>query len=93
MSLDGINGWSIQMLLKGENSSRQLDEIQARFCEAKERTLGCSWPRLTTEISRFSISVQSNYSYVLEIELTDNGFLIHQTSMSDFHVHLPLTIE
>ena len=28
-SLDGINSWSIQMLLRGENDSKQLDEIQA----------------------------------------------------------------
>ena len=29
MSLDSINGWSIQSLLRGENGSKQLDEIQA----------------------------------------------------------------
>ena len=29
MSLDGINGWSIQTLLRGENDSKQSDEIQA----------------------------------------------------------------
>ena len=28
-SLDGINGRSIQTLLRGENDSKQLDEIQA----------------------------------------------------------------
>ena len=28
-SLDGINGWSIQTLLRGENDSKQSDEIQA----------------------------------------------------------------
>ena len=28
-SLDGINSWSIQTLLRGENYSKQLDEIQA----------------------------------------------------------------
>ena len=28
-SLDGINGWSIQTLLRGENDLKQLDEIQA----------------------------------------------------------------
>ena len=28
-SLDGINGWSIQTLVRGENDSKQLDEIQA----------------------------------------------------------------
>ena len=28
-SLDGINGWSIQTLLRGENDSKQPDEIQA----------------------------------------------------------------
>ena len=26
-SLDGINGWSIQTLLRGENDSKQSDEI------------------------------------------------------------------
>ena len=30
MSLDSINGWSIQTLLRGENDSKQLDEIQAK---------------------------------------------------------------
>ena len=30
MSLDGINGPSIQTLLKGENDSKQSDEIQAK---------------------------------------------------------------
>ena len=29
-SLDGINSWSIQTLLIGENDSKQSDEIQAR---------------------------------------------------------------
>ena len=29
MSLDSINGWSIQSLLRGENDSKQSDEIQA----------------------------------------------------------------
>ena len=29
MSLDGINGWSIQTLLRGENDSKPPDEIQA----------------------------------------------------------------
>ena len=28
-SLDGINGWSIQTLLRGENDSKQSDEFQA----------------------------------------------------------------
>ena len=28
-SLGGINGWSIQTLVRGENDSKQLDEIQA----------------------------------------------------------------
>ena len=28
-SVDGINGWSIQTLLRGENDSKQSDEIQA----------------------------------------------------------------
>ena len=28
-SLDSINGWSIQTLLRGENDSKQTDEIQA----------------------------------------------------------------
>ena len=33
-SLDGINGWSIQTLLRGENDSKQSDEIQATgICE------------------------------------------------------------
>ena len=27
-SLDGINGWSIQTLLRGENDLKHLDEIQ-----------------------------------------------------------------
>ena len=30
MSLDGINGRSIQTLLRGENDSKQSDEFQAR---------------------------------------------------------------
>ena len=30
-SLDGINGWSIQMLLRGENDLKQSDEIRATF--------------------------------------------------------------
>ena len=30
-SLDGINGWSIQTLLRGENDSKQSDEFQAIF--------------------------------------------------------------
>ena len=29
--MDGINGWPIQMLLGGENNSKQSDEIQANF--------------------------------------------------------------
>ena len=29
MSQHGINGWSIQTLLRGENDSKQSDEIQA----------------------------------------------------------------
>ena len=29
MSLDSINGWSIQSSLRGENDSKQSDEIQA----------------------------------------------------------------
>ena len=29
MSLDSINGWLIQALLRGENDSKQSDEIQA----------------------------------------------------------------
>ena len=28
-SLDGINSWSIQTLLRGENDLKQLDEFQA----------------------------------------------------------------
>ena len=30
-SLDGINGRSIQTLLRGENDSKQSDEFQARY--------------------------------------------------------------
>ena len=30
-SLDGINGWSIQTLLRGENDSKQSDEFQATY--------------------------------------------------------------
>ena len=30
-SLEGINGRSIQMLLRGENDSKQSDEFQASF--------------------------------------------------------------
>ena len=30
-SLGGINGWSIQMLLREENDLKQSDEIQAKF--------------------------------------------------------------
>ena len=30
-SLDGINGWSIQTLLRVENDSKQSDEFQAMF--------------------------------------------------------------
>ena len=29
-SLDGINGWLIQMLLRSENDSKQSNEIQAK---------------------------------------------------------------
>ena len=29
--LDGINRWSINMLLRGENDSKQSDEIQATW--------------------------------------------------------------
>ena len=32
-SLDGINGWSIQTLLRGENDSKQSGEIQATFTD------------------------------------------------------------
>ena len=32
-SLDGINGWSIQTLLRGENDSKQSGEIQATFID------------------------------------------------------------
>ena len=32
-SLDGINGQSIQTLLRGENDSKQSDEIQATFTD------------------------------------------------------------
>ena len=32
-SLDGINGWSIQTLLRGENDSKRSDEIQAKTIE------------------------------------------------------------
>ena len=35
-SLDGINGWSIQTLLKGENDSKQSDEFQARLVPATD---------------------------------------------------------
>ena len=34
-SLDGINGRSIQTLLRGENDSKQSDEFQANDCEDK----------------------------------------------------------
>ena len=33
MSLDGINSWLIQTLLRGENDSKQSDEIQATRVE------------------------------------------------------------
>ena len=33
-SLDGINDRSIQTLLRGENDSKQLDEIQATFTDS-----------------------------------------------------------
>ena len=29
-SMDGINGWSIETLLRGENDSEKSDEIQAK---------------------------------------------------------------
>ena len=32
-SLDGINGWSIQTLLRGENDSKQSDEFQAKCAD------------------------------------------------------------
>ena len=50
MSLDGINGRSIQTLLRGENDSKQSDEFQATsFClfvfwgEEKRERLGGLW--------------------------------------------------
>ena len=33
MSLDGINSWSIQTLLRGENDLKQSDEMQATRVE------------------------------------------------------------
>ena len=38
-SLDGINSWSIQTLLRGENYSKQLDEIQATYKSRLDRIL------------------------------------------------------
>ena len=38
MSLDGINGRSIQTLLRGENDSKQSDEFQARILLRNEKT-------------------------------------------------------
>ena len=35
-SLDGINGRSIQTLLRGENDSKQSDEFQAKSSTSKE---------------------------------------------------------
>ena len=40
-SLDGINGWSIQTLLRGENDSKQ-SEIQARNQVDEEPLSGCA---------------------------------------------------
>ena len=37
-SLDGINGRSIQTLLRGENDSKQSDEFQATCAEGLTRT-------------------------------------------------------
>ena len=35
-SLDSINGQSIQMLLRGENDSKQSDEFQTKFGHLKQ---------------------------------------------------------
>ena len=36
-SLDGINGWSIQTLLRGENDSKLSDEIQAKITQDEKK--------------------------------------------------------
>ena len=55
-SLDGINGRSIQTLLRGENDSKQSDEIQATCIKGQGRvvsncTMGLFWETIFDPIT------------------------------------------
>ena len=46
-SVDGINSWSIQTLLRGENDSKQSDEIQASTTPRSSMLCNPKWPRIS----------------------------------------------
>ena len=62
-SVDGINGWSIQTLLRGENDSKQSDEIQAIWFDHEFETERKIWTRDNIETVYTKIFEQKIHPY------------------------------
>ena len=62
-SLDGINGWLIQTLLRGENDLKQSDEIQAIWFDHEFETERKIWTKDNIETIYTKISEQKIHPY------------------------------
>jgi len=84
-SLDGINGWSIQTLLRGENDSKQSDEIQAGIPVEQNNpdylkafvVNNCSFSKLVTK--HYNVLLQFSTSRLIIIY--DNVLLQFKTTV------------
>ena len=71
--MDGINSWSIQTLLRGENDSKQSDEIQAKSKYEYDKMQLCCWLRLSfiasllCAVDAFRVTWSVSFGYVTEM--------------------------
>ena len=86
-SLDSINSWSIQMLLRGENDSKQSDEFQAttgspmKWCMSNQHRIwvllllfGANFPQYDQSASATLIWVVTCYQYGISLPVSQTWF-------------------
>ena len=100
MSLDGINGRSIQTLLRGENDSKQSDEFQAIKCSHSTLlqdplwSYNCKINSPNPPLPPFSYPIE----FEIEIAMAKSGidyfrtFLFLRTNTAKFGLHMRLIL-
>ena len=103
-SLDSINSWSIQMLLRGENDSKQSDEFQAttgspmKWCMSNKHRIwvllllfGANFPQYDQSASATLIWVVTCYQYGISLPVSQTWFC-RETSCGVAKCRYPATL-